>query len=92
MKVYFLDLVHSYRKTAKPVLFSVYSLSVCCIMCSQIVGLTASIGVEKATTPDEAKESILGIMANLDVTVISEVQENTDELLDMVPRPVEGWY
>ncbi|KAK7110320.1 ATP-dependent RNA helicase DHX58-like [Littorina saxatilis] len=55
----------------------------------QIVGLTASIGVEKATTPDEAKESILGIMANLDVTVISEVQENTDELLDMVPRPVE---
>jgi hypothetical protein len=56
----------------------------------QIVGLTASIGVEKATTSEEAKESLLTIMANLDVTTISEVIENQEELLRKVPRPDEG--
>ncbi|KAL8578671.1 hypothetical protein ACOMHN_007129 [Nucella lapillus] len=55
----------------------------------QIVGLTASIGVEKATTAEEAKESILSIMGNLDVTIISQVLENVEELRDTVPRPEE---
>ena len=56
----------------------------------QIVGLTATIGVEKATTPEEAKEHILSIMGNLDVTHISEVTDTIQELHEKVPRPEEG--
>ena len=57
------------------------------------MGLTASIGVEKATTADEAKESILTIMGNLDVTTISEVKDadTLRELHQTVPRPKEGY-
>lgn len=55
----------------------------------QIVGLTASIGVEKATTVDQAKESILGVMGNLDVSCLSVVKEHFEELIDTVPRPQE---
>lgn len=57
---------------------------------SQIVGLTASIGVEKATTVSEAAESVLGIMGNLDVIKISTVKENLEELRNTVPKPEEG--
>ena len=39
----------------------------------QIVGLTASIGIEKASTIDKAVASVVDIMANMDVNSITAV-------------------
>ena len=58
----------------------------------QIVGLTASIGIEKASTVDKAVESVLAIMANLDVNSITVVKKNLDELELTVPKPDESMY
>ncbi|KAL8578668.1 hypothetical protein ACOMHN_007126 [Nucella lapillus] len=55
----------------------------------QIIGLTASIGVEKASTVDAAQTSIINIMANLDVKSITTVEENQVELIMTVPTPDE---
>ncbi|XP_041370901.1 probable ATP-dependent RNA helicase DHX58 [Gigantopelta aegis] len=55
----------------------------------QVVGLTASLGVEKATTDEEAKLSILNLCANMDAQSISTVENNKEELLKMVPVPEE---
>ena len=61
-------------------------------MCVQIVGLTASIGIEKASTVDKAVQSVLAIMANLDVNSITVVKNNLDELEMTVPKPDESMY
>ncbi|KAK6185597.1 hypothetical protein SNE40_007797 [Patella caerulea] len=55
----------------------------------QIVGLTASLGVEKATTCNDAMTSILKLCANLDVFKLSTVIKNQDELNKSVPVPDE---
>nr|KAG5696957.1 hypothetical protein BaRGS_015921 [Batillaria attramentaria] len=55
----------------------------------QIVGLTASISVEGASTTHQAVQSVLKIMANLDVHHISVVEENLPELRRTVYKPQE---
>lgn len=55
----------------------------------QIVGLTASIGVEKAATVDQAKTSIFELMGNLDVKKITVVEIHKDELDSLIPKPDE---
>uniref|UniRef100_A0A1I8EIM6 RNA helicase n=1 Tax=Wuchereria bancrofti TaxID=6293 RepID=A0A1I8EIM6_WUCBA len=46
----------------------------------QIVGLTASLGIGSAQNASEAVEHFVKICANLDITVLSYVHENIDEL------------
>ncbi|CAG9535374.1 unnamed protein product [Cercopithifilaria johnstoni] len=46
----------------------------------QIVGLTASLGIGNAQNALEAVEHFIKICANLDITVLSYVHENIDEL------------
>ena len=56
----------------------------------QIVGLTASLGVGKATRDYDAQDHILHLCANLDAPIISTVERNLDELKEIVPVPEEG--
>ncbi|XP_071090516.1 ATP-dependent RNA helicase DHX58-like isoform X3 [Haliotis cracherodii] len=58
----------------------------------QIVGLTASLGVEKATVDEEAIDSILKLCANMDAPYLSTVQTHIDELKEKVPVPDEKTY
>ncbi|KAL5016985.1 hypothetical protein ScPMuIL_006574 [Solemya velum] len=53
----------------------------------RILGLTASIGVAKATTCKEAVESVLTVCANMDVTHISTVEKFKEEYEEIVPVP-----
>uniref|UniRef100_A0A1I7W540 Helicase ATP-binding domain-containing protein n=1 Tax=Loa loa TaxID=7209 RepID=A0A1I7W540_LOALO len=46
----------------------------------QVVGLTASLGIGNAQNTSEAVEYFIKICANLDITVLSYVHENIDEL------------
>ncbi|XP_046542778.1 probable ATP-dependent RNA helicase DHX58 isoform X2 [Haliotis rubra] len=55
----------------------------------QIVGLTASLGVEKATVDEEAIDNILKLCANMDAPYLSTVQAHIDELQEKVPVPDE---
>ncbi|GFO06057.1 interferon-induced helicase c domain-containing protein 1, partial [Plakobranchus ocellatus] len=55
----------------------------------QVVGLTASIGVEKAKSVSESEKSVLKICGNLDAVSISKVKVNEDELKKLVPVPEE---
>ncbi|XP_071090165.1 interferon-induced helicase C domain-containing protein 1-like [Haliotis cracherodii] len=55
----------------------------------QIVGLTASLGVEKATVDEEAIDSILKLCANMDAPYLSTVKTHIDELKEKVPVPDE---
>ncbi|XP_046542904.1 probable ATP-dependent RNA helicase DHX58 [Haliotis rubra] len=58
----------------------------------QIVGLTASLGVEKATVDEEAIDNILKLCANMDAPYLSTVQTHIDELREKVPVPDEKTY
>ena len=58
----------------------------------QIVGLTASIGIEKASTIDKAVASVVDIMANMDVNSITVVKKHRDELEMTVPKPDESMF
>ncbi|XP_048258536.1 probable ATP-dependent RNA helicase DHX58 isoform X2 [Haliotis rufescens] len=58
----------------------------------QIVGLTASLGVEKATVDEEAIDSILKLCANMDAPYLSTVQTHIEELKEKVPVPNEKTY
>uniref|UniRef100_A0A8C3RXJ2 RNA helicase n=1 Tax=Chelydra serpentina TaxID=8475 RepID=A0A8C3RXJ2_CHESE len=53
----------------------------------QIVGLTASVGVGSAKTPEETLEYICTLCACLDIQVLSTIRENTQELEEIVYRP-----
>ncbi|RUS76324.1 hypothetical protein EGW08_015912 [Elysia chlorotica] len=55
----------------------------------QVVGLTASIGVEKAKDVSEAEKNILKICSNLDAVCISVVKEHEEEMKKLVPVPNE---
>lgn len=56
----------------------------------QIVGLTASISVEKAVQDEGAVKCILEVCGNLDAETISCVVKNEDELKRTVPVPKES--
>ena len=56
----------------------------------QVVGLTASIGVEKAKNIPEAEINILKICSNLDAVCISMVKKYEKEMEELVPVPKEG--
>ncbi|GFO10134.1 dicer-like protein 2 [Plakobranchus ocellatus] len=55
----------------------------------QIVGLTASIGVEKADSLEEAIDNIMSVCGNLDVDHLATVKWHQDELRATVPEPQE---
>ncbi|XP_059172480.1 antiviral innate immune response receptor RIG-I-like [Physella acuta] len=55
----------------------------------QIVGLSATIGIDKATTVKEAVDNILKICANLDAPHLSIVKDNLNEMKKLVPLPSE---
>ncbi|XP_053406425.1 uncharacterized protein LOC123546678 [Mercenaria mercenaria] len=56
----------------------------------QVVGLTASIGVDKSRTDQEAVEYILRVCACLDVRLLSTVERNLTELKKHINMPDEG--
>ncbi|KAL5016986.1 hypothetical protein ScPMuIL_006575 [Solemya velum] len=56
----------------------------------QILGLTASIGVGKATTEEAAMDNILRVCANMDVPRISTVEKNLGEYTKFVHVPEES--
>lgn len=56
----------------------------------QIVGLTATIGIEKASNAEEAKMRILEVMGNLDCANITTVSDNIEELHRLVAVPDES--
>ncbi|KAL3863243.1 hypothetical protein ACJMK2_005008 [Sinanodonta woodiana] len=53
----------------------------------QILGLTASIGVGKSTSDDEAVNYIISVMANLDTCKLSTVEKYREEIEKYVSRP-----
>ncbi|KAK3611674.1 hypothetical protein CHS0354_012045 [Potamilus streckersoni] len=53
----------------------------------QIIGLTASVGVGKASNITKAKQHIVKLMACLDAELISTVKDNQEELQQYVATP-----
>ena len=62
------------------------------ILFFQMVGLTASVGVGKSRTVEEAVEYILRLCARLDVTTLSTVKRCRENLLKWINIPKEGLY
>ncbi|XP_018594053.2 antiviral innate immune response receptor RIG-I isoform X2 [Scleropages formosus] len=58
----------------------------------QIVGLTASVGIGTFKNQQEAENNICQLCANLDVTVISTVEQNKEELMSFVHIPEKDFY
>ncbi|MBN3306152.1 DDX58 helicase, partial [Amia calva] len=58
----------------------------------QIVGLTASVGIGNFRNTEEATNNICQLCANLDVRVISTVQENVEELRSFVHNPEKDFF
>ena len=56
------------------------------------MGLTASIGVEKAKSVPEAVTNILKVCGNMDCDNISAVEDNLEELRKIVPVPEESKF
>ena len=55
-----------------------------------MIGLTASVGVGKAKSMDQAVDHVLTLCANLDCRDISTVSDNVGELNTRVNKPNEG--
>ncbi|XP_055865688.1 interferon-induced helicase C domain-containing protein 1-like isoform X1 [Biomphalaria glabrata] len=55
----------------------------------QIVGLSATIGIDRARNVTEASDNILKICGNLDAPYLSTVKKNIEELIRLVPIPQE---
>jgi ATP-dependent RNA helicase DDX58 len=58
---------------------------------SKVVGLTASVGVGKAKSIDQAVDHILHLCANLHCDEICTVRKNLAELGRNVNKPDEGY-
>ncbi|KAK3594735.1 hypothetical protein CHS0354_014160 [Potamilus streckersoni] len=58
----------------------------------QIVGMTASIGVGKSTSDDEAVDYIISVMANLDTFKLSTVERCREEIEKYISQPKEGMH
>jgi len=56
----------------------------------QVIGLTASVGVGKAKSMQQAVDHVLTLCANLDCQDISTVRDNIDELNRHANKPTEG--
>lgn len=54
---------------------------------SQVVGLTASVGVGDAKNIGEAMEYICKVCASLDTSVLATVKDNLEELEEVVYKP-----
>lgn len=54
---------------------------------SQVVGLTASVGVGDAKSTGEALEYICKLCASLDTSVVATVKDNLEELEQVVYKP-----
>ncbi|KAH9492742.1 Antiviral innate immune response receptor RIG-I [Bulinus truncatus] len=57
----------------------------------QIVGLTATIGIEESTSVDEAQNVILDFLGNLDTPHLVTVKKFIAELNKLVPKPKEEY-
>ncbi|KAK3585486.1 hypothetical protein CHS0354_003334 [Potamilus streckersoni] len=55
----------------------------------QILGLTASMGVGKSKSDNDALDYIVSIMANLDTSKLSTVEKNKEELKEFISIPEE---
>ena len=54
---------------------------------SQVVGLTASVGVGDAKNEAEATEYICRLCASLDTSVLTTVRDNLEELEEVFYKP-----
>jgi len=61
------------------------------VFVSQVVGLTASVGVGKAKSTDQAIDHILKLCANLHCHEICTVTKNIADLAKNVNKPKEGY-
>lgn len=59
---------------------------------SQVVGLTASVGIGNFKSQQEAESNILQLCANLDTRVITTVTKHLDELRSYVHTPEKRQY
>ncbi|BFY98467.1 hypothetical protein BsWGS_01507 [Bradybaena similaris] len=82
-------LMGSYHITKKQISQAAASGKPQDITLPQIVGLTASIGIEGAEDLEVAKFNILKVCANLDVSKMSTINDHKQELMALVPVPRE---